>query len=80
MTIKLIFRSAKDGYETSEMHVYNNNIEIMPGSDSYEDIKKIRLLAVKTEATLGSQIADLSEEVKDTLTHLKKVGSQYCCR
>ena len=62
------------------MHVYNNNIEIMPGSDSYEDIKKIRLLAVKTEATLGSQIADLSEEVKDTLTHLKKVGSQYCCR
>ena len=29
-------------------------------------------LLLKTEATLGSQISDLSKEIKDTLTHLKK--------
>ena len=36
-------------------------------------------LLVKTEATLGPKIADLWKEVKDALTHLKKVGSRYCC-
>ena len=30
-------------------------------------------LLVKAEATLGSQITHLSKEVKDTLTHLKKL-------
>ena len=30
-------------------------------------------LLLKTEATLGSQITDLSKEIKDTLTHLKKL-------
>ena len=30
-------------------------------------------LLLKTEATLGSQITDLSEEIKDTLTCLKKL-------
>ena len=30
-------------------------------------------LLLKTEATLGSQISDLSKEIKDTLTHLKKL-------
>ena len=30
-------------------------------------------LLLKTEATLGSQISDLSKEIRDTLTHLKKV-------
>ena len=30
-------------------------------------------LILKTEATLGSQITDLSKEIKDTLTHLKKL-------
>ena len=29
-------------------------------------------LLLKAEATLASQIADLSKEVKDTVTHLKK--------
>ena len=28
---------------------------------------------LKTEATLGSQIADLSKEIKDSLTYLKKL-------
>ena len=28
-------------------------------------------LLLKTESTLGTQIADISKEVKDTLTHLK---------
>ena len=37
LSIKLMFRSAKDGNKTSEMRVYNNNIEIMPRSDSYEE-------------------------------------------
>ena len=32
----------------------------------------VQLLLKKTEATLGSQITDLSREIKDTLTHLKK--------
>ena len=31
------------------------------------------VLLLKTEATLGSQISDLSKEIKDTLTHLKKL-------
>ena len=35
---------------------------------------------LKTEATLGSQITDLSKKIKNVLTHLKKVGSRYCCR
>ena len=35
---------------------------------------------LKTEATLGSQITDLSKKIKNALTHLKKVGSRYCCR
>ena len=30
-------------------------------------------LLLKTEATLGSQITDLSKEIKDTLTYLKKL-------
>ena len=30
-------------------------------------------LLLKTEATLCSQIIDLSREIKDTLTHLKKL-------
>ena len=30
-------------------------------------------LLLKTEATLGSQISDLSKEMKDTLNHLKRV-------
>ena len=30
-------------------------------------------LLLKTEATLGSQISDLSKEIKDTLSHLKKL-------
>ena len=30
---------------------------------------------LKTEATLGSQITDLSKKIKDTLTHLKKLGA-----
>ena len=30
-------------------------------------------LLLKAEATLASQIADLSKEVKDTVTHLKKI-------
>ena len=30
-------------------------------------------LLLKTEATLRSQITDLSKEIKDTLTHLKKL-------
>ena len=30
-------------------------------------------LLLKTEATLGSQISDLSKEIKDTFTHLKKL-------
>ena len=30
-------------------------------------------LLLKTETTLGSQIADLSKEVKDSLTHFKKL-------
>ena len=30
-------------------------------------------LLLKTEATLGSQITDLSKEIKDALTHLKKL-------
>ena len=30
-------------------------------------------LLLKTEATLGSQITDLPKEIKDTLTHLKKL-------
>ena len=30
-------------------------------------------LLLKTEPTLGSQISDLSKEIKDTLTHLKKM-------
>ena len=30
-------------------------------------------LLLKTEGTLGSQITDLSKEIKDTLTHLKKL-------
>ena len=30
-------------------------------------------LLLKTEATLGSQITDLSKEIKDSLTHLKKL-------
>ena len=30
-------------------------------------------LLLKTEATLGSQITDLSKEIKYTLTHLKKL-------
>ena len=37
-------------------------------------------LLLKTETTLGSQNSDLSKEIKDTLTHFKKVGSRYCCR
>ena len=32
-------------------------------------------LLLKTEGTLGSQITDLSKEIKDTLTHLKKLES-----
>ena len=32
-------------------------------------------LLLKTEATLGSQITDLSKGIKDTLTHLKKLGA-----
>ena len=30
-------------------------------------------LLLKTEATLGSQIPDLSKEIKDTLTHLNRL-------
>ena len=30
-------------------------------------------LLLKTESTLGTQIADISKEVKDTLTHLKSL-------
>ena len=30
-------------------------------------------LLLKTEATLGSQMTDLSKKIKDTLTHLKKL-------
>ena len=30
-------------------------------------------LLLKTEATLGSQITDLSKEIKDTLTYLKRL-------
>ena len=30
-------------------------------------------LLLKTEATLGSQITDLSKEIKDTLNYLKKL-------
>ena len=30
-------------------------------------------LLLKAEATLGSQITDLSKEIKDTLTYLKKL-------
>ena len=30
-------------------------------------------LLMKTEATLGSQITDLSKDVKDTLAHFKKL-------
>ena len=30
-------------------------------------------LLLKTEATLGSQITDLSKEIKDTLTYFKKL-------
>ena len=30
-------------------------------------------LLLRTEATLGSQIADLSKEAKDTVTHFKKL-------
>lgn len=30
-------------------------------------------LLLKTEATLGSQITDLSKEINDTLTHFKKL-------
>ena len=32
-------------------------------------------LLLKTEATLGSQITDLSKEIKDTLTHFKKLDA-----
>ena len=32
-------------------------------------------LLLKTEASLGSQISDLSKEIKDTLTYLKKLES-----
>ena len=32
-------------------------------------------LLLKSEATLGSQITDLSKEIKDTLTYLKKMGA-----
>ena len=32
-------------------------------------------LPLKTEASLGSQITDLSKEIKDTLTYLKKLES-----
>ena len=32
-------------------------------------------LLLKTEASLGSQITDLSKEIKDTLTYLKKLES-----
>ena len=39
-------------------------------------------LILKTEATLSPQITDLSKdlskEIKDTLTYLKKLGSRYC--
>ena len=35
-------------------------------------LESIQLL-LKTETTLGSQIADLSKEVKDALTHFKKL-------
>ena len=34
---------------------------------------KLVQLLLKTEATLGSQISDLSKEIKDTLIHLKKL-------
>ena len=38
-------------------------------------------LLLKAEATLGSQITDLSKEIKDTLTFLfKKVRRRCCCR
>ena len=30
---------------------------------------------LKTEGSLGSQITDLSKEIKDTLTHLNKLGA-----
>ena len=32
-------------------------------------------LLLKTETTLGSQITDLPKEIKDTLTHLKKLDA-----
>ena len=35
-------------------------------------------LLLKTEASLGSQITDLSKEIKDTYL-FKKVGIRYCC-
>ena len=34
---------------------------------------KLVQLPLKTEAALSSQITDLSKEIKDTLTHLKKL-------
>ena len=37
-------------------------------------------LLLKTESTLGSQISDLSKEIKDTPHPFKVVGSKYCCR
>ena len=33
----------------------------------------VQQLLLKTEATLGSQITDLSKAIKDTLTYLKKL-------
>ena len=37
-------------------------------------------LFLKTESTLDEQVIDLTNGVKDTLTHLKNVGRRYCCR
>ena len=34
---------------------------------------ELQKLLLKTEATLGPQITDLSKEIKDTLTYLKKL-------
>ena len=40
--------------------------------NKFTKLELIQLL-LKTEATLGSQISDLPKEIKDTLTHSKKM-------
>ena len=50
----------------------------MSGTDTEAVLNKLTKpelvqLLLKTETTLGSQISDLPKEIKDTLTHLKKL-------